>query len=145
MRNYQLGIQHTAIDYPHRLLAAVLLDGYEFRVIVMLQGAAIQWCIRKPQIAHDEDELRWCGIAAAVKILLHWRAILREIELEEGAAVIVHDWVALPTRSKALEHAVGTIRLMQDEGIEFKEFPGEDEQGHLWCPCCCSQSVGDGA
>lgn len=144
-RNYELCIQHTAIEDPPELLAAVLADRDKFRVVIMLQGAAIQWFVRKPQAARGEDEVRWSGVAAAVKSLLHWRAVLQEIEFVDDAAVIVKGPLPYPVRSQSYQEAKSIEYIMQDEGIEFREFPGEDERNHMWCPVCCSQASGDGA
>lgn len=144
VRNCQLHVQHTAIDGAPKLFAATAPDGDVFRVNIFLQGASIQWYSRGSQSALDDDEMLWCGIEAAVKSLIHWRSILREIEPVDDTLVVVCNTGRMPSRSKALKDAVATIRLMKEEGIELRDFPSEDDNGHVWCPCCCSQGVGDG-
>lgn len=112
----------------------------------MLRGAVVDWYLKKPQAPEeDEDEVRWCGIAAAVDSLVHWRAVLGDIGPVEDAAIITYDPYPLPMRAKMRRVAVDTIDTMEREGIMFREFPDENDRGHKWCPVCCSQADGDGA
>lgn len=149
-RNCELCIRHTPIEDAPQLLAAVIHDQDRFRVVVMLRGAAVDWYMREPEADLDEEEVRWCGIAAAVKSLVHWRAVLDDIGpiyvMPVGPDVIyVEAPLPLPHRSKMCLQAQNTVNTMREENIKFRKFLGDDEVGHMWCPICCSQASGDGA
>lgn len=140
-RSRSVHIRRTALENAPELLAAVYPFEYDchYNIVIMLQGTIVQWYTRKSRTTLSATDLRWCAIAAAVKSLVYWRAIVQDIEPAEDAAIFVKSPYPLPTRLQARQAALRTESTMKAEGITFRDFPEADERDHQWCPyCCCS-------
>lgn len=148
VRNDALNLGPTSLsstpDAPQLVACDHFIDsgnGFAFNTMIAYESMLFDYFWRWGGKARNEQEKEAKVARAAVERLIHWRAVLHEIGQVRNAHYHVDTWA--DDRRLKLQHFIERKRLpLSLDGIEFLDAPGEDEEGHKWCPsCCCTTTV----